>query len=131
MPAQTIPPVLTRTTKLVMVAVIAGVFAVALIWSNYREPSEYERIVAAKESARVGAAVPRELPTRKEFVTMVKGKTPSQIISLIGRPDRTDSSSHLWTYTKPMCIDPISMQADTYVVIEFEFGTNVVAGVEL
>jgi len=57
--------------------------------------------------------------SRQEFQQAVSGKTPEQVISILGRPERTMDDG-VWTY-EGRTRDPVSGKVDTFVHVHFMY----------
>ncbi len=68
-------------------------------------------------------AAEKKARTRAEFRDLVKGKTPEEVVALVGRPDRTSEvpGQTDWVYNA-RTRDPVSGKLDLYAVVVFRDG---------
>lgn len=70
-----------------------------------------------------GKAAKKVVYTRDELRTMVMGKTPDEVIAIIGKPSKTDETSNgfMWTYEQ-ISGDTITSKIDPFVHVWFKGG---------
>jgi hypothetical protein len=65
------------------------------------------------------------LPTRKELERRLVGRSATEVLKLMGRPDDTNKAgnSPYWHYRSSggVCVDPISGQVDRKITVWFTF----------
>lgn len=70
-----------------------------------------------------GKAAKKVVYTRDELRTMVMGKTPDEVIAIIGKPSKNDETSNgfMWTYEQ-ISGDTITSKVDPFAHIWFKDG---------
>lgn len=84
-------------------------------WTTARPPA------ATPSGPAVTAAAKKY--TRKEFETLVMGKTEDEVLAAVGKPSSTSNNGGaLRWYYSDMTIDPVTSKPDVYIQVCFERG---------
>jgi outer membrane protein assembly factor BamE (lipoprotein component of BamABCDE complex) len=98
-----------------MLLVVAGVFALLVIPSGNRRPAN----PPAAQSKAADTEVAKRVYDRPEFEKLVKGKNKSQILNLLGKPEKTDvGESGTWYYDR-ITREPVTGKVDESTRIWF------------
>lgn len=109
-------PALSRWTFALVAFILGTLFGLAVAGGAY---------VAVSRALRPPppASPPEPVFTRPEFTRRVMGKTESEVVAAVGKPDETteDNSARYWHYKK-RTQDPLTQEKDTDVQVVIKQG---------